>query len=99
MKARIKNTDEIYDIASIELFIPENPLEDQYWGYCPEDIDIIDEPINIDWEQRRFELVKAAMQGLLSTETFCMREYDTITKMAIKQADSVLSEYRKESEK
>lgn len=52
----------------------------------------------IDWEQRRFELVKAAMQGLVSTETFCGREDDAIARMAISQADAVLAEYRKGEE-
>lgn len=70
MKARIKKTGEILRVADYTLIAMENcnsrgnPLE-----YKPEEIEFIpDTPaINeIDWEQRKFELVKAAMQGLLS---------------------------------
>lgn len=34
-------------------------------------VDIIDYTPSIDWEQRRYELAKTAMQGVLSNPAFC----------------------------
>jgi hypothetical protein len=34
-------------------------------------VDITDHTPYIDWEQRRYELAKAAMQGVLSNPAFC----------------------------
>lgn len=102
MKARIKETGEILKVADYAVIAMEhcdshgNPLE-----YKPEDIELIPDthsPKEIDWEQRKFELVKAAMQGLLSTEAFSEQTESSIAKMAIEQADAVLAEYRKGNE-
>ena len=58
----------------------------------------------IDLEQRRFELVKAAMQGLFGNSAYfedvcnVVNDRDTFEVMALdvrKLADAVLAEYRK----
>lgn len=79
MKARIKKTGEIINIAEhamIELEIYNssgNPVR-----VYPDDIELIQESSNnIDWQQRRYEIAKAAMQGILSNEeqvNFARRE-------------------------
>lgn len=70
MKARVKATGEIINIADyarVTLDICDsygNPLELSF-----DEVEILQERSdNIDWEQRRYELAKAAMQGILSDE-------------------------------
>lgn len=61
----------------------------------------------IDWEQRRFELVKAAMQGMLSNDQYVSSAYkksskcdatveDVIAFNAIKYADKVIARLKEE---
>lgn len=49
----------------------------------------------IDWEQRRFELVKIAMQGLLSTCIPGLLDKNLLAALSIDYADTILKEYRK----
>lgn len=67
MKARIKETGEIIDVecrfyAKIGSTDPiiHNSL-----------VEVLKDDEIIDWEQRRYELAKAAMQGVLSNPAFC----------------------------
>lgn len=52
----------------------------------------------IDWEQRRYELAKSAMQGLLnatSVERFTLRiKPDALAEAAIEYADAVIKKLR-----
>lgn len=74
MKAKIRKTGEIINIAEyakIELDVCDsygNPI-----SVRPEDVELIpdvkeDNCLNIDWEQRRFELAKAAMVVMIDSE-------------------------------
>lgn len=74
MKAKIRKTGEIINIAEyakIELNVCDsygNPIQ-----LKPDDIELIpdvkeDNCPNIDWEQRRFELAKAAMIAMIGSE-------------------------------
>ena len=54
--------------------------------------------LEIDWEQRRFELVKAAMHGLLSTCRPGLLDKNLLAALSIDYADTVLTEYRKGGE-
>lgn len=49
----------------------------------------------IDWEQRKFELVKSVLQGMWANERWNDTPYFEIAEIAIEQADTVLAEYRK----
>ena len=67
MKARIKETGEIIDVecrfyAKIGSTDPiiHNSL-----------VEVLKDDEIIDWEQRRYELAKAVMQGVLSNPAFC----------------------------
>ena len=62
-------------------------------GSNPVNIDS-DVRTEIDWEQRRFDLVKAAMQGLSSVEERANSKM--LAMIAIEIADAVLAEYQKE---
>ena len=53
--------------------------------------------VQIDWEQRRFELIKAAMQGQISTidKNFDYRSImPTIAKEAIEMADTMMQKLK-----
>lgn len=52
---------------------------------------------NIDWEQRRYEIAKAAMQGVLSNPAFCntSTNKDFPIKIAIYSADKLIEELKK----
>lgn len=90
MKVRIKETGQIFNV---EEFV----LDDGY-NYEPKDIDVIIEEyfdnLAINWEHRRFELVKAAMQGLSILRVW--NNEQELAELTIKVADAVLAEYRKE---
>ena len=57
----------------------------------------------VDWEQRRFELVKAISQGLYANSAFVSTVGSSfiinIPEAAVQAADAVLEEYKKEDEK
>lgn len=52
---------------------------------------------NIDWEQRRYEIAKATMQGVLSNPAFCntSTNKDFPIKIAIYSADKLIEELKK----
>lgn len=51
---------------------------------------------NTDWEQRRYEIAKAAMQGVLSNPAFCnmSTKKDIAIKIAIYSADKLIEELK-----
>lgn len=51
---------------------------------------------NIDWEQRRFELIKAALQGLSANEYLNDISFGGIADMVIEQADAVIEKLKAE---
>lgn len=72
MKARVKATGEIINIADYARVTLDrcdsygNPIELSF-----DEVEILQERSdNIDWEQRRYELAKAAMQALISNSFF-----------------------------
>jgi hypothetical protein len=68
MKAKVKDIGEIVDVKFV---VHPNPnVDDTYWwcedkqkSYHKNELDFI--KYDIDWEQRRYELAKEAMNGLL----------------------------------
>ena len=86
MKVRIKPTGKIAEINQIQ-------IEDNFVKTT--DIEVLHE---IDWEQRRFDLVKVAMQGLLSTCSPGLLDKNLLAALSIDYADTVLAEYRKGGE-
>lgn len=72
MKARVRATGEIINIADYARVTLDrcdsygNPIELSF-----DEVEIFQERSdNIDWEQRRYELAKAAMQALISNSFF-----------------------------
>lgn len=69
MKAKVKDTGEIVDVKFV---VHPNPNVDVTYWWCDDkqktyhknELDFM--KCDIDWEQRRYELAKEAMNGLLS---------------------------------
>lgn len=110
MKARIKETGEIINISDYARVTLDkcdsygSPIELSF-----DEVEILQERSdNIDWEQRRYELTKAAMQGILSNEeevgyacsgaTYKENEKHTVPKavaqFAIACADVLINELK-----
>lgn len=110
MKAKIKATGEIIDIADYARVTLDrcdsygNPIELSF-----DEVEILQERSdNIDWEQRRYELTKSAMQGILSDNTivgYASSEADykkgeehtipiSIARFAIACADALINELK-----
>ena len=51
---------------------------------------------DIDWEQRRYELAKAAMMGIMGNcdENLCQMEIPKIVKITIKCADEMIKQLK-----
>lgn len=69
MKAKVKDTGEIVDV---KFSTHPNPAVDETYWWCKDkqesyhksELDFME--CDIDWEQRRYEIAKEAMNGLLS---------------------------------
>lgn len=113
MKARIKDTGELINIANYSRVILDkcdsygSPIE---LGF--DEVEIIQEKSdNIDWEQRRYEIAKSAIQGILSDEgevgyacseaTYKENEKHTVpavARFAVACADALINELKGDKE-
>ena len=98
MKAKIKKTGEIVNIAEYAKITLEqcdswgNPIE-----LKPEDIELIQEQTEDEhWQDVRERAAIAAMQGVMDFFGSIDYNRDTIARLAVKQADVLIAELRKE---
>lgn len=100
MKARVKATGEIINIADYARVTLDrcdsygNPIELSF-----DEVEILQERSdNIDWEQRRYELAKAAMQGLCSNPHQQIMDADSnmVAEWSIGFADSLIKKLKGE---
>lgn len=100
MKARVKATGEIINIADYARVTLDrcdsygNPIELSF-----DEVEILQERSdNIDWEQRRYELAKAAMQGFCSNsqKQFINVDSSIIAKLSICFADTLIKKLKGE---
>lgn len=102
MKARVKATGVLIDV------IPKANINAQHSGdnlyvcdnmiFRERDLDFLNiENSVINWEQRRYELAKTSMQGLLSNcSKECINmEVDQIAELSVMQADALVAELKK----
>lgn len=75
-------------------------LYDVTWSEDKIDADDIEyvrkEPI--DWEQRRYEIAKYAMNGILTSAVMydgCHQSSDVVSRMSIRYADALIAELKK----
>ena len=99
MKARIKKTGEIVNIADYATVTLDqcdswgNPIE---LGF--NDVEILQEPASgIDWEQRRYEIAKDMMAVFLSnySDNIHSGNPDEQAKYAVGFADALIAELKK----
>ena len=98
MKAKIKKTGEIVNIAEYAKITLEqcdswgNPIEVK-----PEEIELIQVPTeNEHWQDVKERAAIAAMQGVMNFFGSIDYNKETIAKLAVKQADVLIAELRKE---
>ena len=100
MKARIKKTGEVVNIADYAKVTLDrcdswgNPLE---LGF--DEVEILQEPTSgIDWEQRRYEIAKSALQGFCANSEPSIARGTTFNQLAawsIEMADILIAELKK----
>ena len=98
MRAKIRKTGEVVNIAEYAKITLEqcdswgNPIE-----LKPEEIELIQEPTEDEhWQDVRERAAIAAMQGVMDFFGSIDYNRDTIARLAVKQADALIAELRKE---
>ena len=97
MKARIKKTGEIVNLASYAAITLEqcdswgNPIDMK-----PEEVELIQEQTEDEhWQDVRERAAIAAMQGVMNFFGSIDYNKDTIAKLAIEQADALIKEIKR----
>lgn len=100
MKARIKKTGEIINIANYAKVTLDqcdswgNPIELEF-----DEVEILQEPTSdIDWEQRRYEISKSVLQGFCANSEPSIAQgttFQQITGWSIEIADILIAELKK----
>lgn len=99
MKARIKETGEIGDVLcwdDVEKTKLSILLKGSVCTIPYQNIEIIQLGSSVDWEQRRYELAKAAMQGFCSNphEQIMSADSNIVAEWSIGFADSLIEKLK-----
>lgn len=94
MKAVIKETGEIVEVTRIETKRLEGKLIGAHEIFFPEDLEL--SCIDTDWEERRYELSKAAMQGFCSNphEQIMSADSNVVAEWSIGFADAMIKKLK-----
>ena len=97
MKARIKKTGEIVNLAS---YATITLAEHDAWGNSielePEEVELIQEQTEDEhWQDVRERAAIAAMQGVMNFFGSIDYNRDTIAKLAVEQANALIEELKK----
>lgn len=109
MKAKVKETGEIVNIADYSTIY----LEKYDGSYHINELEFIQGEENqsiIDWEQRRYEIAKSAMNAMLANpellEVVTNKEYvvrpscqERVAKVSVAYADALITELKKTNER
>lgn len=89
MKARIKTTREIVEVEN--LYDDGTALvKDRYIKVS--ELDFFEDFETIDWEQRRYEIAKSAIQGLIHSPIIDATE---LARISVAVADALIEELKK----
>lgn len=112
MKAKVKKTGNVIEVVQIEDIITERGVEHQYVDtdregcyYVNSELEFIKEAPqkDIDWEQRRYEIAKAVMQGRLSNQYGYVlvgeKNFAGVAANAVEFADALIAELKKGDKK
>lgn len=101
MKAKVIKTGEIVEVVPSGKYLGqvEDAYSKRHWSF--NEIEPIPDNVQkekiIDWEQRRYELVKAATQGLTTVDDERGGlPIDIIAKLSIDIADAVIAKLKEE---
>lgn len=105
MKAKVKDTGEIVEVKFSTH--PNPAIDETYWwcndkqeSYHKSELNFMGS--TIDWEQRRYEIAKAAMVGTLAFPVIegvnPNPNATEICKLSVKLADALIEELKKTSE-
>ena len=101
MKAKVKDTGEVVDV---KFAVHPNPaIDETYWwckdkqeSYHKSELDFMES--TIDWEQRRYEIAKDAMNGILSAPVVAgvnpNPSYKDIATFSVRLADTLIKELK-----
>lgn len=96
MKARIKATNEIVDVYFDNFYglwaVKGNPEA----KYASNGLELLEEK-DIDWEERRYEIAKNVLSGIVVNEI--PGKYEQTARQAIEYADALIAELKKGGEK
>lgn len=95
MKAIIKETGEVVNVDRVEIVFVEGELKGAHQICEPKELDF--SYIDTDWEQRRYELVKAAMQGYCANSLeYVVRtaNSESIAQWSVSTADAVIEQLK-----
>lgn len=103
MKAKIKSTGEIVDISPSGVTSVQRTCTKYATKDGRELLDLALEFLpNIDWEQRRYEIAKEAMNGLLSAPVVAgvnpNPSYKDIATFSVRLADALIKELKGDKE-
>lgn len=101
MKARVRKTGEIIDVKPIAnpcaQTSTDNLYSSNYDVYYESELDFLNVGQKvIDWEQRRYELAKAAMQGFCANSGMLSFDRDSLIALSVEYADAFIAELKKE---
>lgn len=90
MKAVIKETGETVEVTRIETKRIEGTLKGAHEIFYPKDLEF--PCIDADWEQRRYELAKAAMQGYCANTEIAVsgNDIEHISEWSVSTADAMI---------
>ena len=101
MKAKVKDTGEIVDV---KFEVHPNPAVDETFWWCKDkqesyhksELDFMGSAI--DWEQRRYEIAKEAMSGILSAPVVAgvnpNPSVEDITMLSVRLANALIKELK-----
>ena len=94
MKAVIKETGEIVEVSRIETTRLEGKLIGAHEIFFPKDLEL--SCIDADWEQRRYELAKAAMQGYCANTEIAVsgNDIEHISEWSVSTADAMIKKLK-----
>jgi hypothetical protein len=104
MKAKVKETGEVFKVLYLDNEIVSVKYGDEVKGFHIKEVDLIPERAEdylkkeIDWEQRRYELAKGAMNGLLSAPVVDgvnpNPSFKDIATLSVRLADALIKELK-----
>lgn len=99
MKAIVKETGEIVEVSRVEITHVDGKPKGAHEIFFPRELELF--CVDADWEQRHYELVKAAMQGYCANSLDCVvrtANSESIAQWSVSTADAVIRQLKEGDE-